>query len=387
MGHADQATVARGCRMRSLSGVAIPDAASRHLDCGPTLTAGRHERLFARITSFGNVLAAARVASRGKRYRRSAAQFLLRMEHECLRLAESLSAGSWHPAAYRVFAVCDPKPRTICAAPFGDRVVHQALVQCVEPIFERGFIHDSYSCRVGKGTHAALWRVAAWAREFPWVLKVDVQKYFPSIDHGVVVGLLERKVSCRRTLDLFARILASWQSAEAPLRWFPGDDLFDPVRRARGLPIGNLTSQFLSNVVLDVVDHRVKDGLRVRAYARYCDDMVVFGRSVAELREVEAEIRCSLDRIRLSAHPTKTRIGPTIQGVRWVGYRVWPNRVELPAESLRRLRRRLVGMTRAAIDADWRTPCLAALRGHAQHGMSTRMWDAMAADATPPQGA
>lgn len=112
------------------------------------------EGLFRSICSFANLHRAARTAAKGKRYGSTAAAFLLRMEAHCLRLEESLRSGSWQPATYRVFRVTDPKPRTICAAPFSDRVVHQALVQCVEPRFERGFIHDSYSCRGGRtSTH------------------------------------------------------------------------------------------------------------------------------------------------------------------------------------------------------------------------------------------
>lgn len=337
--------------------------------------------LFARITSLHNLLVAARTAARGKRYRRSAAAFLLRAEAECLQLADELWTGRWRPGPYRVFRITDPKDRTICAAPFRDRVVHQALVQCLEERFERGFVHDSYSCRLGKGTHAALQRVAGWAREYPWALKVDVAKYFPSVDHQVALDLVGRRVRCSRTLALLARIVGSWRSDEAPLVWFPGDELFTPGERPRGLPIGNLTSQFLANVVLDAVDHRVKDGLGVRAYARYCDDMVVFGRSPDELHAVRREIAAALARLRLVPHARKTQVLPTAQGVRWVGFVVYPQRVALPDEQVARVRRRLRAFaraagagggragTRAAVDA---AASMAAWSGHGQHGLSPR---------------
>ncbi len=339
--------------------------------------------LFERVCSLANLLQAARTAARGKRYRRPAAGFLLRMEANCLRLGEQLAAGSWRPAPYRVFAITDPKPRTICAAPFADRVVHQALVQVVEPRFERGFVFDSYSCRLGKGTHAALRRVARWAREYPWALKVDVQKYFPSIDHGIVLELLARRIACPRTLDLFARILASWSSAEAPARWFPRDLLWTPFERQRGLPIGNLTSQFVSNVVLDVVDHRVKDGLGVRAYARYCDDMVVFGRSPVELHGIRREIAASLARLRLVPHPRKTQVVPTAQGVPWVGFIVDGRGVSLRADAMRRLRSRLRAIQ--SDEPERRVAVAAALAGHAQHGLSTGRLRRMLRLAATPQ--
>lgn len=329
-----------------------------------------NEPLFERICSVANLLRAARTAAHGKRYRRSAAAFLLRMEHECLRLSEVLADGSWRPGPYRVFTITDPKPRTICAAPFADRVVHQALVQVVEPYFERGFIHHSYSCRVGKGTHAALRVVANWAREYPWVLKVDVQKYFPSVDHEVVMQLLARRLRCARTIELFARIVASWRSDGVTRGVATASEA-----RACGLPIGNLTSQFLSNVVLDLVDHRVKDGLGVRAYARYCDDMVVFGRAPRELWAVATEIRVALRRLRLAAHPRKTMVVPTAQGIGWVGFSVAADGVRLTDAAMRRLRRRLIALRRARPDV--RERIVAGLFGHARWGAQPATWSAL----------
>lgn len=330
--------------------------------------------LFERITSFDNLHSAARAAARGKRYRASPAAFLMRMESECLRLSEELRTGAWRPGPYRVFEIREPKVRTICAAPFRDRVVHQAIVQVVEPLFERGFIADSYSCRVGKGTHAALDRVERWADEYPWTLKVDVEKYFPSIDHEVALTRLARRISCRRTMDVFARVLGSWTSREAPLSWFAGDALFTPAMRARGLPIGNLTSQFLSNVVLDAVDHEVKDRLRVRAYARYCDDMVVFGRSAEELVCLKKAIGEALAELRLVVNDRKSHVMPTAQGVPWVGFMVRPSRTSARREALARVRRRFRLFARqgggSAVVSDAVEASIAAWRGHARRGLS-----------------
>ena len=250
------------------------------------------------------------------------------------------------PTASRILAPRDdsralrPKERVICAAPFRDRVVHQAIVQVVEPLFEPGFIFDSYACRKGKGTHAAVDRVAAWARRYRWALKLDVQKYFPSIDHEIARQRLARRLDCARTLDLFARILASWQSDEAPRRWFAGDDLFTPLRRKRGLPIGNLTSQFLANVVLDAVDHAVKDEFGARAYARYCDDLVVLGDDVVLLRAAREVIDAELAALRLSCHPHKTHLFPVAQGIPWLGFLVCDDRVDLRPAAVSALRRR-----------------------------------------------
>ena len=326
--------------------------------------------LFERIASFENIHLAARVAARGKRYRSSTAAFLMRMESECLRLSDELRAGAWRPGAYRVFEIREPKVRTICAAPFRDRVVHQALVQVIEPTFERGFIDDSYSCRIGKGTHAALTRVERWAHEYPWVLKIDVEKYFPSIDHQVALGLVSRRIQCARTLSLLATIIDSWSSKEAPLRWFRGDDLFAPALRSRGLPIGNLTSQFLSNIVLDPVDHLVKDRLRMRAYARYCDDMVLFGRSVEELAEARSEVCSGLASLRLVESQRKSHVFPVSQGIPWLGFDVHRSCTVLRQESVRRARRRFRAFAGRANGAAVHASVMA-WAGHASRGLSS----------------
>ena len=293
----------------------------------------------------------------------------MRAESHCQRLSDELRAGSWRPSEYRVFEIREPKIRTICAAPFCDRVVHQALVQVIEPAFERGFIADSYSCRIGKGTHAALSRVERWAHQYPWVLKLDVEKYFPSVDHKIALQLVKRRVSCGRTLSMLSLILASWSSREAPLRWFEGDDLFDPAVRGRGLPIGNLTSQFLSNIVLDPVDHSVKDRLRIRPYARYCDDIVVFSRSVEELHAVHSEMKNALSSLRLVESARKTHIFQTSQGVPWVGFNVHPSVTVLRQASVRRARRRFRAFARRPA-SDATRASVAAWRGHAARGLS-----------------
>lgn len=338
--------------------------------------------LFERIASFRNLWLAARRAARGKRAGAAVAAYLLDLEPNTLELMEELRAGAWAPAGYRTFRVTDPKERLICAAPFRDRVVHQALVQVLEPIFEPSFIQDSYACRRGKGTHRALGRVYFWAGSYPWCLKLDVEKYFPSVDHAILVDLVARKVRCARTLELMVRILRSWTSDEAPVRWWPGDDLLEPLARRRGLPIGNLTSQFLANVYLDPVDHRIKDGLRVRAYARYCDDLVVLGRSADELRRVRDEAAAALARLRLSPHPGKTQIFPTAQGIPWVGFRVFPHRILLRGENVRRARRRFrrfaARLARGEENRERVAASVQAWRAHAAHAHSATLVAALA---------
>ncbi|MBV8611148.1 MAG: group II intron reverse transcriptase domain-containing protein [Singulisphaera sp.] len=149
------------------------------------------------------------------------------------------------------------KARQISAAPFRDRVVHHALTGVLEPIFERSFVFDSYACRKGKGTHAAVDRCQGFARRYRYVLKADVRKFFPSIDHAILKGLVARKVKDPHVLWLVDRIIDHGNPQDPVLMWFPGDDLLTHTERRRRLPLGNQTSRFFANVYLDPLDHFV----------------------------------------------------------------------------------------------------------------------------------
>ena len=177
-----------------------------------------------------------------------------------------------------IFFVHEPKRRKISAAPFRDRVVHHALCNLIEPIFDRGFIPHSYANRVGKGTHAAVDQVQTFARSYRYVLRADMVKHFPSLDHAILRDELSRVIVDDRTLWLIDQILASGAgilTAEYSMVYFPGDDLF-VVNRPRGLPIGNLTSQFWSNCYMNPFDWFVVRELGCTAYARYVDDFALF---------------------------------------------------------------------------------------------------------------
>ncbi len=157
----------------------------------------RHGHLWENVHSFEALLRAAEQACKGKRFRPSVAAFHFDLEHELWALHKELATKSYQPGAYRSFVIRDPKPRQISAAPYRDRVVLHALVNVLEPIYERTFIHDSYACRQGKGTHAAVRRCQQFAGRFRYVLKADIAKFFPSVDHRVLKGLMARKVKDR----------------------------------------------------------------------------------------------------------------------------------------------------------------------------------------------
>jgi hypothetical protein len=297
--------------------------------------------LYLRIWDFENLLEAARRARRGKRSRPDVAAFHFGLEGQLFSLQEELQAKSYTPGPYRAFYIRDPKRRLISAAPYRDRVVHHALCQVIEPIFERGFIHTSFANRVNKGTHAALEEATRLARRYRYVLKCDIEKYFPSIDHALLVERIARKIKCRDTLWLVETILRHSNPQEEVIRYFPGDDLFTPQERRRGIPIGNLTSQFFANIYLDGFDHFVKQELRRPAYLRFADDFLIFGDSPAELRGLLGRIGEHLATLRLCPHPRKCHVMPVRCGVPFLGWQVYPDHRRLRRTTGVRIQRRL----------------------------------------------
>ena len=288
--------------------------------------------LYAQICSFENLYLAYRKARQGKRGKPPVAEFEFNQEEELLRLRDELAAGAWQPGPYHSFYIHEPKRRLISAAPFRDRVVHHALCNLLEPRWERRFIYDSYANRLGKGTHRAILRCQQLARRYPYVLQCDLQQFFPSIDHAILRAELARVTGEPDVLGLIDLILQSGSqvfSGVYDMRWFAGVDLWAALRR-RGLPIGNLTSQFWANVYLNPFDHFVKRQLRCPAYLRYVDDFLLFAEDKETLWGWAAAIRGRLGRLRLSLHPPQ--VYPVRDGIPFLGFRIYPTH--------RRLKRR-----------------------------------------------
>ena len=300
----------------------------------------QHRHLFERICTLENLIVAATAALRGKRMRLPGAAFLAEFEKEVFSLHDELWAGTYRHGGYTYFTIREPKERLVAAAPFRDRVVHHAIVRVIEPIFEQRFIEDSFACRRGKGGHAAMRRAAEFARRWPYALKCDVRKYFPSIDHEVLIRLLQRVIADGRLLGLLRHILDTHADGQRQ-QWTPGGDLFDVRLLKRGLPIGNLTSQFFANVYLNPLDHFVKHELRVKGYLRYMDDFLLFGNDRATLRRQGREVRQKLAELRLEIHPEKYRLTPTAAGVDFAGFVVCADgRIRVRSASVRRFDRR-----------------------------------------------
>jgi len=298
--------------------------------------------LFDSIASFPALLAAAQRAVRGKRERHDAAAFFFRLESHLLRLTDALQAGTWQPGAYREVAVREPKLRHISIAPFADRVLHQAVHAVVGPVLRRGYIEDSFASLPGRGQHAAVRRFEHFRDRHAFVLRTDIYRYFPSIDHAVLKADLARRIGCPRTLALLAQVIDGSNPQEPVHRYFPGDDLFTPFERSRGLPLGNLTSQMFGNAYLNPLDHFVKEVLRVKGYVRYLDDLALFGSSRAELQDLQREVQAFLNGRRLLLHPRKTDIRACDQTLPFLGFELLPGgQRRLPAANVGRAWTRL----------------------------------------------
>jgi RNA-directed DNA polymerase len=295
------------------------------------------------VAAWENLLLAWRKAARGKRGKPGAATFEHQLADRLLGLRSALLEGRWEPGGYVHFEIHEPKRRRISAAPFADRVVHHALCNLIEPVFERRFIPDSYANRRGKGTHRAVDRLQELARRYPYVLRLDIVKHFPSIDHAILFDILARGLHDERVLDLAARIIASGDGVleqEYEMVWFPGDDLL-AVCRPRGLPIGNLTSQFWSNCYLHPLDLFIKRELRCRAYLRYVDDMALFADSRSQLWDWKEAIVERLAKLRLTVHSGSAQVAAVEAGVPWLGFMVHPTHRRVKARKVVQGTRRL----------------------------------------------
>ena len=338
-----------------------------------------YKNLYPQVHEFENLYDAYRAARRGKRDKAQVCCFEWAYEDELLRLQEELAQQTYCPGPYTHFYVTDPKRRLISAAPFRDRVVHHALCQVIEPIFERRFIHDSYANRVGKGTHRALDRCQEFSRRYRYVLQGDVVQFFPSADHEVLRELLAHPIADRACLWLIDRILESGAGIHARdyrMQWFPGDDLL-AAARPRGLPIGNLTSQFWANVLLNELDQFIKRELRCPAYLRYVDDFLLFGDDKRQLWAWKAAVSERLAGLRLTLHPSKSEVYRVQDGIPFLGFRVWPTHRRLKRANVRafarRLRQQLASYGRGEQTLEQVNASVQAWAAHAAHGDTFRL--------------
>jgi retron-type reverse transcriptase len=288
--------------------------------------------LWDRFIDFENIYHGYHAAARGKRYRDEVLSFKANLEDNLFSVIKDLREDAYAPLPLRQFYITDPKKRLISAPAFRDRIVHHALCQVIEPVFEKRFVAESFACRVGRGTHAAMRHIFKCAQlaKRRWgdyyVLKGDVHKFFPSINHGVLKQTIRRAIRDKRLLHIIDIIIQSYESADQ-----------DGV----GIPIGALTSQLFANISLDPLDHFLKESRGVKYYGRYMDDFVILHRDKTFLHELLGEIEAFLhDGLALSLNP-KTEIFPGKHGIDFCGYRVWPTHIKPRKRTVKRAKRRL----------------------------------------------
>ena len=329
--------------------------------------------MYEELTSWPNLLLAYRKASKGKRGKANVAAFEHRLEDNLFHLQQELRSQTYQPGPYHSFFIHEPKRRLISAAPFRDRVVHHALCNLIEPIFECGFIDDSYANRLGKGTHRALNRCQQFARSKRYVLQCDIRQFFPSIDHAILRAILWSKIDNPHTRRLIEQILDSGAGVlheEYEMVWFPGDNLQSALR-PRGLPIGNLTSQFWANCYLNPFDHFVKRELRCRAYLRFVDDFLLFSDDKAQLWTWREAVIRRLERLRLTIHPG-AQAHDVRKGVSFLGFRVFAEQRRLKRRKgihyLRRFHRLAAEYAAGRIDLKQLTASVRGWANHARYG-------------------
>ena len=286
--------------------------------------------LFDQIVSLENLFEAWKKFCRGKRSKIDVMEFEYHLEDNLFAIRQSLVEESYCHDPYQPFTILDPKQRNIHKATVRDRVVHQVVVNSIEPLFERQFIYDSYSCRVNKGTHAAVKRLRVLLQQetanhtkLIYALKCDVRKFFASVDHEILISLLERRIKDRKVIRLLRGIISSFS-----------------MPAGKGLPLGNLTSQLFANVYLHELDHYVKQDLRVRSYLRYCDDFVILMPSRSAALDLAERINVFLvGRLQLQLHPNKVTVRTWKQGIDFVGYILLPHATILRTKTVKRILR------------------------------------------------
>ncbi|HBE45753.1 MAG TPA: RNA-dependent DNA polymerase [Deltaproteobacteria bacterium] len=300
----------------------------------------RYGNLYKKIYDLENLNFAFYKVSKGRRYYRDILQYKDALEENLINLQRELTNKTYTPSPYRTFTLYEPKKRIIYVSPIKDRIVHHAVMNIVEPIWESLFIYDSYACRKGKGTHAGLARTVKflrmsrqkWGRVY--CLKCDITKFFPSINHHIMFDIIRRKIKCKDTLYLFDKIIFS----NSNNRDDPG---------SKNMPIGNLISQWGANLYLNELDQYIKHVLKIKYYIRYMDDFLILHSDCSYLHWLKKEISLFLaEKLKLSLNP-KSDIYPINRGIDFLGYRIWYNNILLRKSSLIRATKSFKRLSRA----------------------------------------
>jgi RNA-directed DNA polymerase len=279
----------------------------------------RHRIALNDIAEYDNLLTATWKAAKGKQHRPDVQQFMAQLDNNLQRLSNDLLQGSVPSGHYREFYIHDPKLRLITAACFQDRILHHAIMNLAEPVFECTLIAHTYACRPNKGVHKAVQQVQKNLRRFPWFVKVDIRHYFSSIDHKRLFQLLSRRFKGDDFLHLLWRII----------------DFYHTTTH-KGLPIGSLTSQHFANYYLDGADRFLNHHTEVGAMVRYMDDILWWCHDKNAAKRVLQQLKDYLHTERLLQLKDNAQINRSICGVSYCGYRVLPSAIKLSIRKKRR---------------------------------------------------
>ncbi|GHT84316.1 hypothetical protein FACS18947_1600 [Bacteroidia bacterium] len=283
--------------------------------------------LFEQITDMDNLRLAFYKAQQGKSAKKDVLQFAENIDGNLLSIRDSLLNESYPFGSYHYFTIYDPKRRVICAASFEERVIHHAIMNICSAHFENYQIPYSYACRKNKGTFAAVEKAAYYQKKYAWYLKLDVRKYFDSIDHKILFSQLQRIYKDKRLLDMFRQIIDSYHAQDG-----------------KGLPIGNLTSQYFANHYLSFADKYATEQLHIPAYVRYMDDMLLWSNDKTELLEKGILFeRFITQNLQLSLKPFV--MNKTEHGLPALGFLLYPNQIRLNRRSKKRFVSKLTNYT------------------------------------------
>jgi retron-type reverse transcriptase len=295
----------------------------------------RETNLVEKIANIDNLRLAFWKAKKGKSSNTQVLVFQKKLDRNLLQIRTQILETKISNGNYIYFKIFDPKERLICAAPFDQRVLQHALMNICHLSFEKYQIHDSYASRLGKGTYAALDRAITFQKKYNWYLKLDIRKYFDSIDHNILKTALHKRFKEEKLNNLFGLIIDGYST--------------EPYK---GLPIGNLTSQYFANHYLAISDHFIKEHLKIEAYVRYMDDMVLWSNNKNELLEkgkqfeefIAAKLKLTLKYFCLNK---------TIIGLPFLGYVVYKNRLHLNQNSRNRFRAKLKEYEKQLKNSNW----------------------------------
>ncbi len=286
--------------------------------------------LFDEICSYNNLELAFRKAKRRKKSKLYVRDFEKNLNNNLLELRTELLLHSYKPKPLKTFILRDPKTRKISKAEFRDRVVHHALCNIIEPIFEKSFIYDSYANRKGKGSLKAIQRFDKFKRKVSknntrkcFVLKADIKHYFEEVDTSILVDIIEKKIKDTKVIWLTRQILDNFSV------------------NGNGMPLGNLTSQFFANIYLNELDKFVKHKLKTKYYIRYVDDFVILHSNQVVLETYKEKIKNFLKNLKLDLHTNKSKIKNLDLGISFLGYRIFYYHKLLRKSNLRRFNKDL----------------------------------------------